>query len=523
MTKHLLPFLTIACFTTLAEAQNAILFTGRFPFVSVDATNNSGSIVQMTEFDFSYATPFPGATVGRTLMPATAMQSYLGDGDADGNYLKLRNWKPLYFTNVGIDGVFVKEGVATPTWRDVYWTPRLDAATTPMEVLNNNGTPLALAEGDWVRFLPNGNVEFFMTQAQLAVAAGFQVNNDVPAAGALTQTANGDLYYCPHDGGHWVNGNQSGAVFCFDGAICKIDAANITYDANGNVASFVADSARLLINEIGAGPGGILNVRQVVDNSGSFDRTGAPIATAGVYGKTGGLGLDPNGGTWTTIFPDANGTYTAEPNLVFCSNAGSYGGTIWTTATNSGGSVGDVLEINNFGNPGAGVLCGSKTAGVPADGAWLGVQLNTSNFQPTLLGMTIINLPQEPLIADMDDFGSLPPSATAPTWEVDFHGTANTAVFGLLSLGPQAPALTVPSLSIGLLPLTFASTSWTDLFHMTSPVTFDVGLTDSLGYATLSTPNPNTTALTGFTLMVQGLGLAAAGFELSSPIIVQLQ
>ena len=80
----------------------------------------------------------------------------------------------------------------------------------------------------------------------------------------------------------------------------------------------------------------------------------------------------------------------------------------------------------------------------------------------------------------MDDYGSLPPSGTVPTWEVDFHGTANTAVFGLLSLGPQPPALTVPSLSIGLLPLPFAPTSWPDLFHMTSPVTFDLGITDSL-------------------------------------------
>ena len=41
--------------------------------------------------------------------------------------------------------------------------------------------------------------------------------------------------------------------------------------------------------------------------------------------------------------------FRPEPNLVFCSNAGSYGGTIWTTANN-----GDVLEINNFGVPGQG-------------------------------------------------------------------------------------------------------------------------------------------------------------------------
>lgn len=518
MIKLLIPVTVLVCFTAYAEAQQAILFTGRFPFVSVDAANNSGSVVQMTPFDFSYSLALPGQAIGRTMLPATAMHCYLGDGDADGDYLKLQNWKPSYFTNVGIDGVFVKSGVASPSWQDVYWTPRLDAATTPMEVLTNNGTPFALAEGDWVSFLPNGNVEFFLTQAQLAIAAGFQPNSDVPAAGALAQAPNGDLYYCPHDGGHWVNGNQTGAVFCYDGAICKIDAANITYDGNGNIASLAPDSARLLINEIGAGPGGILNVRLLVDNSASYDRTGVPIVTAGIYGKTGGLGFDGNGGTWLPMFPDSTGAYLPEPNLVFCSNAGSYGGTIWTTANN-----GDVFEINNFGSPGSGVLCGSKTAGVPADGSWLGVQLDLANFQPTLLGMTIISLPQTPLIADMDNYGRLADNVSSPSWDVDFYGDSNSAVVGLISVGPQPPTLTVPSIDIALLPLGFAPASWPDLFHQTAPLTLGVGITDNFGYTTLSTPNPNTGAFAGFTVMVQGLGLDPAGFNLSSPVIVQLQ
>tara|TARA_R110002072_G_scaffold46591_1_gene128831 strand:+ start:81960 stop:83516 length:1557 start_codon:yes stop_codon:yes gene_type:complete len=518
MIKSLLPLAALTCLSAYAEAQQAILFTGRFPFVSLDASNHSGAVVEMSEFDFSYSLALPGQSIGRTLMPATAMQCYLGDGDANGNYLKFSNWKPSYFTNIGIDGVFVKNSVTAPSWQDVYWTPRLDAAADPMEVLTNNGTPVALAEGDWVRFLPNGNVEFFLTQAQLAIAAGLQPNNDVPAAGSLAQASNGDLYYCPHDGGHWVNGNQSGQVFCYDGAICKIDAANITYDANGNIANLAPDSARLLINEIGSGPGGTVNVRQLVDNAGSYDRTGAPIVTAGVYGKTGGLGIDANGGTWLPMFPDATGAFPAEPNLVFCSNAGSYGGTIWTTANN-----GDVFEINNFGTPGIGVLCGSKTPGIPADGAWLGVQLDVGNFQPTLLGMTIIPWPQETLIADMDNFGSLPDNTAAANWDIDFHGASNTAVFGLLSLGPQAPNPTVPSLDIGVLPLTFAANSWPDLFHQTTPITLGFGVSDAFGYTTISTPNPNTGAFMGFTLMVQGVGLDPTGFQLSSPVVVQLQ
>jgi hypothetical protein len=518
MKKPLLLAVCLATTASLASAQQAILFTGRFPFVSVDAANNGGSIVQMSEFDFSYAVPLPGQTVGRTMLGANSMHAYLGDGDQNGDYLKFDGWKPSYFTNVGIDGVFVKYGTTAPSWRDVYWTPRLDAATTPMEALDNNGQPVVLAEGDWVRFEPNGNVTFFLTQAQLAIAAGAQVNNDVPSATALVQASNGDLYYVPGDGGHWVNGNQSGQVFVYDGAICKIDAANITYDANGDVLSLAPDSARCLLNEVGGAPGGNLTVRQVVDNAFAYDRTGQPILTAGIYGKTGGLGLDPNGGTFVPMFPDATGAYPPEPNLAFCSNAGSYGGTIFTTANN-----GDVLEINAFGGPGTGVLCGSLTPGVPADGSWLGVQLDVANFQPTLLAMTLIDLPQQPLTADVAGFGRLPDAVTQPDFTVDFHGLPNQAVFALVDVGPQSPATFAPSFDIGLVPLGWDANSWPDLFLTTTPVSLGLGLTDAFGYTSVTVPNPNPGGFAGFTLMVQGVGLQPGGFELSAPVLVQLQ
>ncbi len=530
MRTSLLCLATLTCLAPAAAAQSgpkAILFTGRFPFVSTDALNYPNSaIAQMTEYDFSYSVPLPGAPIaGRTLMPATAMHCYLGDGDQNGDYLKFRTWKPSYFTNIGIDGVFVKHpalsGVTSPTWQDVFWTPRLDGAAGPIEVLTNNGTPVTLQEGDWLRFRPNGNAEFFMTRQQYGIAAGVQVNpgSDNPGIGAIAQDAAGNLYLAPADLGHWVNGNQGGGFFAQDGAILKIDAANITYDGNGNVAAFAPDSARILINESLTGPGGTLTVRGMVDNSGAIDRTGVPVVTAGIYGKTGGLGLDPNGGTWTPMYPDAAGNFPAEPNLVFCSNAGSYGGTIWTT-----NNQGEVLEINNFGNPGQGVLCGSTTAGVPADGSWLGVQLDITNFQPTLLGMTIIDLPTQQLIADQGDFGRLATSASQPTWTVDLFGPPNTAVFGLVAVGPQPPAIVVPSFSVGFLPLPFDPLTWPDLFFSSLPIDIGLAITDAEGYASLSVPNPNTGAFPGFTFMVQGLGLAANfDFQLTSPMILQLQ
>ena len=518
MTPHLLLAVCLAAPAGLATAQKAILFTGRFPFVSFDAANNAGSVPQMSEFDFSYSLALPGLSIGRTLLGANSMHAYLGDADQNGDYLKFDGWKPSYFTNVGIDGVFVKHGVASPTFKDVYWTPRLDGATTPMEVLTNGGAPTTLAEGDWVRFGPNGSCEFFLTRAQLAVAAGPQPNNDVPSAGALAQAANGDLFYAPGDGGHWVNGNQSGQVFAYDGAILKIDAAAITYDAAGNVAGLAPNSARMLINEVGSGPGGGQNVRQYVDNAGAYDRSGALLQTAGIYGKTGGLGLDPNGGTFVPSYPDASGAYAPEPNLVFCSNAGSYGGSIFSTANS-----GDLLEINAFGGPGTGVLCGSKTSGVPADGSWLGVQLDLGNFQPTLLAMTVIDAPAQPLTADVSGFGRLPDNAAQTDLTVDFHGLPGQPVFALLDLGPQAPQLAPLSFGTGALPLGWDPNSWPDLFLPGAPLPLGIGLTDPFGYASVTVGNPNPGGITGVTALVQGVGIRAGALELSAPVVLQLQ
>lgn len=518
MTQHLLIAVGLLAAAPFATAQQSILFTGRFPFVSVDAAVQGGSVPQLSEFDLSYATPFPGYAVARPLLGANSLQAYLGDGDQNGDYLKFDGWKPSYFTNVGIDGVFVKHGVSAPTFRDVFWTPRLDAAAAPLEVLTNGGAPAVLAEGDWVRLLPNGYCEFFLTQAQLAVAAGPQPNNDVPSAGALVQTANGDLFYAPGDGGHWVNGNQTGQVYAYDGAILKIDAAAVTYGPDGNVVSLAPDSARLLVNEVGSGPGGGINVRQYVDNAFAYDRTGAPLQTAGIYGKTGGLALDPNGGTFVPSYPDAAGVYGPEPNLAFCSNAGSYGGSIFTTANG-----GDLLEVNALGGPGTGVLCGSKTAGVPADGSWLGVELDVANFQPTLLGMTLIDAPATPLTADVAGYGRVLDSAAQPNLTVDFHGAPGVPVFAMLDVGPQPPALFAPSFDITQVPLGWASSSWPDLFLTAAPVALGIGLTDALGYASVSVSNPNTPALSGRTALAQGVGVRIDLLELSAPVVLQLQ
>jgi hypothetical protein len=515
MQKSLLTLSTalLVAGTTIAQS-STILFTGRFPFVGVDAVNErpNGAMNRLEEFDFSYAVPGP-ITVARSLLPATAMQCYLGDGNGDGRYTKFFGFK-TYFENIQIGGIFVKAADrANVTWSKVFFTVR-DNVTTPgsdIEVLTNNGTvPLVLQPGDWVRLLPNGNVETFLTVAQLQVAAGPSPGASVHGAHALLQASNGDLYYVPVQGGHWVNGSLGAAAFAQDGAICKIDGANITYDAAGNVASLAPNSARLLINEAAGGPGGALTVRGMTIGSGAVDRFGAPlIATS--YGKTAGLAFDPAGGTFTSIWPDSLGNYTNEPNLLFCSDGGSYGGTIWSTANS-----GSVAVIN-------GVLCGSTTSGVPATGSWLGVQLDTVNFQPSLMGFTLADQVTSNLLIDQNEFGSLPLAASQPTWDVDMQAAPFTPVFLLVSPGSNTPGAFLPSLPGAVLGGLLTAGSWPDVFLQNPLLTLGLAVTDAFGYGTVSVPNPNTGGFTNLNLLVQGVGLGGAQLELSSPMCVQLR
>ncbi|GAB4146468.1 MAG: hypothetical protein Fur0037_14530 [Planctomycetota bacterium] len=508
----LLSWLLLVTGPALAQAKS-LLFTGRFPFVSLDSVNErpGGTITRLEEFDFSFVTPGPGA-FARSLETSTAHEAYLAAAGGNGNYTKFYGLK-TYFQNFQIASPFVRhsdKGSVTPD--KVFFTVRSNAAPLQLEVFTNNGTSTAVVQpGDFVRFLPNGNVEYFITQALFAKAAGLPptTGRSVLGASALCQDAQGNLYYSPPTGGHWINGNFGPPVFANDGSIVMIDAADITYDANGNVFDVVQNCAHLLFEEVAGGPGpNPLGVRGMVANAGGYDRTGNPIAVAGIFGKVAGLDLDPNGGTVTASFPDANNVFPAIPNLVFVSDAGSYAGTIFSTA--NGGSL---ASIN-------GVLCGSNTLGVPANGSWLGVHLDVSNHQPSLMGLQVVDqIAYEPLVLDAPNFGALLDPSTQPLFELDSHGQIGQLVFLLIQLGPTAPSGMVPSIPAASFPF-FGPDSFPQGFVGPGAVQLGVLAHDAFGYATLSFPNPNSSALQGRTFVIQSVGLTTS-LVLGSPVLMQ--
>ena len=500
------------------SAQNSLVFTGRFPFQSLDTVNErtNGSINKLEEFDFSVVTP-SAAALARTLQPATAHQAYIGDSNSDGNYTKFAGFK-TYFQNIQMGGLFVKaadKGLATAD--KVWFTVRSNAAPLQIEAFTNGGTSVAVIRpGDFVRFKGSGNLEYFITQDLIDIAAGPAPVGftSVKGASAMCQDSAGNLYYSPSQGGQWINGMSTGTALANDGAIVLIPASAITYDASGNVASVTPNSARILVEEntLGSGPAPI-SVRQMVLNSQCMDRLGNPLAVAGVFGRVSGLDLDPNGGTFTPNWPDATGAFVPAPNLVFTSDAGSYAGTIFSTNLNGTPAV-----IN-------GITCASTTIGVAATGSWLGVRLDVTNFQPSLMGLVVVGqLPYEPLTLDMPNFGAINSAATQANIEIDVHGlptsfTVLLADFNIAPLGGFAPS--VPT---ALVPLTVDPFSHAQTFPIFSPTDLGLQLTDGGGYASYILANPHIGQFAGIPMILQCGALDLFGnITISNPVQAQFK
>lgn len=507
--------LTLSLCAAPALAQNALLFSGRFPFVSLDHVNEraGGSITRLSEFDFSLVTPGPGA-FARSLQPATAHQAYLAGAAGTGNYTKFYQLK-TYFQNFQLAAPFVRHADKAAISADkVFFTVRSDAPPLQLEVFTGGGSGTAvLAPGDFVRFLPNGNVDYFITAALFGKAAGAPPPNQssVVGASALCQDAAGNLYYSPPTGGHWINNSASGPVYCNDGSIVMIDAADITYDARGDVQDVVADCAHVLFEETNGGPSANpRTVRSMAANAGAYDRLGGALVVAGVFGKVAGLDLDPNGGTTVASWPDRNNNFPTVPEFVFVSDAGAYAGTIFSTANS-----GSIASIN-------GVLCGSNTPSVPATGSWLGVVLDVVNFQPSLMGLQVVAAPAyEPLVLDMPNEGALLDPVTQPAWQLDLHGQPFQVSLLAAAFGPGGAGGFAPSTPLAALPPLFGPGSHWQVFVLPNPVTLAYVVHDSFGYGTFSTPNPNQPALQGLTLLLQAAGLGSGPPQLSTPVLMQ--
>lgn len=509
---------SLLALTVSTGAQSkSLIFTGRFPFTSLDDVNEraNGSITQLQEFDLSMVTPHAtNPFVARTFwLPTTAMETVAGDAYNDGNYTRFYQLKTNYFERWNFVAPFVKfADQASCTWDKVFWTVRDNAVNKNFTVKTNNGTATAIIQpGDFFRFAKNGNAEFFITQALIMQAAGMQSGAFSPGASAICQDANGNLYYSPAEGGNYVSGNTGLPVYHNDASIMMIRRPDITYDARGNVSAVVASSAFCLFSEILPGPLGEPTLRAMQLNAGAQNNVFAPIT---ITNNLVGLALDPNGGTITASHPWGTGTtYEVVPNMIWTDDGGSYGGTVFSTQINpANNNAGSIAVIN-------GVPMGSATG--PATGAYWGVKQDVANFQPTTMGFAVIDTPAtEPFVVDAPNHGAILATDTTIDW--DFYSGPNTFTYAMLATGPFGPGQFPIGFDVSFL---VGIDSFRCFYGLSLVTTVGLGVSNPAGYMTLSLRKPGQGGLTGFNLIMHGIKLTTTnpGFAVSNPVISQFK
>ncbi len=502
MRKYLLLPPALSLLAALLPAQTpkvSVVFTGRFDSFSLDP--NGGSLNQIREFDLGIATPGPGAAA-RDWLPTTAWEAMMGDSHKDGNYTRFYKWK-TYFERFNFHGLFVKyKDMAKGDPKLVYFTIRDNKVNKVFKVFDKGGTvQVQVKPGDFIRFLPGGNIEYFITQSLIMKAAGKQKNSFSPGASALCQDAKGNLYYSPAEGGHWVGGN-----WLNDGGIAMIKASDITYDANGNVKDVKAGSAFRILGETANGPNGQINIRQMVANANAKDYKGNTI---GITYNLCGLALDPNGGTWTASMPDPQNKFLVLPNLIFGGDSGGWACTIFSTA-----NKGSIAKIN-------GVLMGTHTG--KADGSWMGLKADPAKYSPTFMGFTLIHEVKDVFTADAPNDGAILPSDPNITIDVGYL-KPGTPLFLFMGRGPAGPGKWLPSIDMTAV-LGPASFGW--VYLVQPPIFgFALGTANTKGYGRFQVPNPKVPSAAGAVLVFQAARVnitAPGGVSLSNPVLMQFK
>lgn len=503
----------------------SMVFTNRFNSVSLDVANDrtNGALTAVRAFDLAVVTPGAGA-IARSWVPTTAHQAMWGDANNTGNYAQFQGWNPFSAPNqFNFTAPFVRHAdrnKGNPML--AYFTVRDESTTAPttLNVFTNNGTSTyQVKPGDYFRWGKNGNAEFFITRALILKAKGAPPVGRVesPGIGALCQDAAGNLYWSPQQGGHWVSGNNGPTtpVYCNDGGIVMLDAADITYDANGNVLDVVADKAHMLFEEVTTGPNGQPHIRGMVGNAGAYNYTGTALLTTTT--KMVGLQLDPSGGTVTASWPVGT-VYPVVPNFVFTWDSGSWAGTIFTTAVNPANNQPGVIATIN------GVKCGSDQNGIPATGAWWGLQQNVGAFTPTTMGFALIDeLKDTPFSADAPNDGAILQADTAIY--VDLFPGANVPTYLLLAVGPLVGGKFQGSVDVSGNAL-IGNDSWKQLFPAVGPALITAGLGNANGYLHFQLPNIWSPALVGLVVEFQGLKISTAypgQLALSNPVQMQFK
>lgn len=512
--------LTLVCvflaFGALASAQpKSLLYFSMYDSKSLD-TNAVGALADFRPFDLAVVTPGANATA-HPLMPAAGISATMGDPNGDGVFAEFNGLPQGAW---GLGSPFVKWDEKTSTDpRRVFWTIR-EASTTVPTIQVFEGTSLSTVRvGDWVRITDVGEAEFFIKQEHFLAAMGLQSGAHVVGATAMCQAANKDLYYCPAhgisggslQGGHWVS-TGSGLTFAFDGAICRIPAGAITYDPLGNVSSIVPGSARLVMNETGAGPNMEPSTRTMVQNSSANDSIGNKCTITFMMN---GLEIDPNGGTWTGWFGNThpNLIFTFENPATSCCGGpwGSWMGTVFSTS-----GLGTIARINGRQ---MGVTTGM------ADGSWTGLTAASGSANaPITRGLAWVD----------SGYQSTAPygNATLQTANDGLIVRANDPNARLYLQAPEANQTNVFFLGFGAVQggrplsvdLTPVVAGYGSVYVLNQGPVQLVGTTsNAAGQSSVTIPVPLDQVLTGLPIVWQAYCVTSGTDQISNPVVTEIR
>lgn len=362
-----------------------------------------------------------------------------------------------------IDALQWRPNTARRTARHLYFS----TATDLDDCVSMGGDFL---DGDIGRIEADGKYVKFLTEAQIKSAFDMPTEEEINVD-AFTLDEVSQRCYLSFEDTETVDTVNAGVVTIDDGAIVCIPLAML-----GEPSTVVANSGLLVALEA--------QVDNLVANSAVWDRSGAPAVTIGDLD-----GLELEAGNYTNAWGNWNN---------FCFTGEDLTGGIVLSTTFFGGTPGSVHVMNGqpLGQVGSttpgrqvGLFDGAPNAGSlnALESAW---SFATRNF--------VLDTPTPEVTAGM-------------VAEVEIGGASPGGAWLLIGVDVDAPCIVHPILA------TLPNPCFPDLMQFQGA--FGPIPVNAAGQGSFSLPIP---AISGFDLVFQGVGSGPTGFELSTPITIEI-
>jgi hypothetical protein len=408
--------------------------------------------------------------------PRSCMQTMAGDENGDGLYFNPTMFGRIDALCAPLSMSPVGNGVNP---RTVFWSPSAAMGTTI------SGTPFR--PGDVGRIVQNGigpgQVEYFMRREQFNQALGLPLGTPIDVDAIAWSPNHGVFFSLDAD---IVAPTACGPVLVQDGAIVGVPPWAITWTPDFRVAAVLPNSAVVVYNEP--------QVDLMVANAAVTDRFGACIPNA--------IDLESLEIDWSspgsTVVPCA-GFVFAVPDFVFSTETMT-GASLLTTV--GGGTIWNTMCSATGRGCGGGPTFGFDLGLMPPS-TTMGVASHVNALALTWTCRHVLEAQQH--VVNVFPFGA-PAGATS----IDY-GTPFPFNLSLIELVPPTVPWSVPAFPFSLLcfPDLYAPSLIVDTWPLFGPWG---------SYPLIAIP-----PLWSGKILYQNIGFGGSGFELSTPVVIDVQ